>query len=326
MKKDYTLFYSWQSDFPSNKKLIQNALDKAKKKVSDKLNQDFQVELRVDSDAKGNPGSSELANSIFRKISKSNIFIGDVTIVNKNILSKFLKQRITPNPNVSIEVGYAISEIGWERIILLHDIDKAKTEELPFDIRGNTILAFNSKEPNVKEELINRLYESIYRIIRDYDEILKAQRNFSHKTYDNKIFTQINSICSEIELMDILDMIATNLGITEDFVNKLDKYRHFYDEYINHFIDPDLNKKFNELLSELEKFYNIFLIKFFADYNLQTGITTFKPNKNPFQSETYDQANERIIKLQEDLFSHREVVKRKYREFISECKQKSIIY
>lgn len=39
----------------------------------------------------------------------------------------------TPNPNVMIELGYAIKSLGWDRIILLYDKDFGEIEEIPFE-------------------------------------------------------------------------------------------------------------------------------------------------------------------------------------------------
>lgn len=50
--------------------------------------------------------------------------------------------RKTPNPNVMIELGYAIKSLGWDRIILLYDKDLGEIEELPFDINHRRITSF----------------------------------------------------------------------------------------------------------------------------------------------------------------------------------------
>lgn len=98
-----TIFNSWQSDLPNNKNrgFIENALQKAKKRVLEDNRNISDIEII--SDSRGEEGTPDLVESIFSKIDSCDIFVADISIINLNVES-----RVTPNPNVLIELGYAI--------------------------------------------------------------------------------------------------------------------------------------------------------------------------------------------------------------------------
>ncbi|MDH5389320.1 MAG: nucleotide-binding protein [Gammaproteobacteria bacterium] len=136
MKK--RVFYSWQSDLPNNtnRAFINNALEKA---IADiKSDDTFKMIPFLDRDTAGLSGSPDISASIFDKINQSSVFIADVSIVN-GISEEY---RSTPNPNVLIELGYAVGELGWHKIILVMNEVYGGVECLPFDLRGRKVLIY----------------------------------------------------------------------------------------------------------------------------------------------------------------------------------------
>ena len=126
-----TLFYSWQSDLPgaTNRGFIRTALEN----VAKNLNRDTEVEERVtvDSDTANVPGSPDIVATIFEKIKRSDIFICDVSIVG---LLPLQEPRPTPNPNVLIELGYALATLSTDRIIMVMNTAFGPPKLLPFDL------------------------------------------------------------------------------------------------------------------------------------------------------------------------------------------------
>src|SRR5690348_2126854 len=120
------VFYSWQSDLPNatNRGFIEGALEKAVKSI----HRDETIEVRpvIDRDTQRVPGAPDIASTILKKIDESDVFVGDVSLINqetnsvRRILQRAfrLRSRPTPNPNVLVEVGYAIKTMGPNRIIL----------------------------------------------------------------------------------------------------------------------------------------------------------------------------------------------------------------
>jgi hypothetical protein len=137
-----TIFYSWQSDLTAatNRNLIEDALGRALKAI--RRDETEMVEPVLDRDTAGLPGAPAIADSILAKIMMADIFVGDVTIINSDI-----ETRPTPNPNVLIELGYAVAQLGWDRILLVQNSAYGGPETLPFDLRGRRVVAYEA--PNV---------------------------------------------------------------------------------------------------------------------------------------------------------------------------------
>src|SRR5436305_3979267 len=108
------IFYSWQSDLPNavNRSFIEKALETAIKSVRN--DDSIQIEPVIDRDTSGVPGSPDIAGTILEKIEQSQIFVCDVSIINLDQPS-----RPTPNPNVLVELGYALRALGPQRVIMV---------------------------------------------------------------------------------------------------------------------------------------------------------------------------------------------------------------
>lgn len=133
-----SIFYSWQSNLPNktNRNFIQTAIEAALKEI----NKDNRIVACIDRDTKDELGSPDIRNSIFNKINHSKFFICDISI-NENQV---------PNPNVLIELGYAIKTLGWSKIICLFNSQTGKIEDLPFDINHNRVTAYAPNPENKK--------------------------------------------------------------------------------------------------------------------------------------------------------------------------------
>jgi hypothetical protein len=130
------VFYSWQSDLPNacNRGFIQEALENAASAIAS--DQSVAVEPVVDRDTQGVPGSPDIASTIFSKITAADVFVADISIVVRG------ENRATPNPNVLIELGYALKALGHGKIILIFNTSFGKMDELPFDLRTRRILTY----------------------------------------------------------------------------------------------------------------------------------------------------------------------------------------
>jgi hypothetical protein len=147
-KMKRNIFYSWQSDLPNstNRGFIQTALDRALRNIL--KDESEAVEPALDRDTLGEQGSPEIAQSIFAKITLSDVFVCDVSIVNANTLN-----RPTPNPNVLVELGYAVAQLGWQRVLLIQNTHFGGPESLPFDLRGRRIICYTQSETQTDRAL-----------------------------------------------------------------------------------------------------------------------------------------------------------------------------
>ena len=140
-----TVFLSWQSDLPETRGIIQTALAKA----VNNLNRELALEeaLRVDEDTSGVAGWPEITSAILDKIERCEVFVADITPIN----GPESDTRLTPNPNVLFELGYALATgLGRTRIICVVNaayLPAGDLKELPFDVRGSRPLQFSLEGP-----------------------------------------------------------------------------------------------------------------------------------------------------------------------------------
>ncbi|NSY41935.1 hypothetical protein [Agrobacterium tumefaciens] len=139
------LFWSWQSDNDqeSGRHFVREVLaelaaemnseaEDADRPIMDDEDDTDDARIAVDHDTLDVGGSPPIADTILRKIREAGVFIADVTPVgtSKN------GQKLLPNPNVMIELGYALRVLEHERIVLLMNrAEGAKSKHLPFDLR-----------------------------------------------------------------------------------------------------------------------------------------------------------------------------------------------
>ena len=167
-----TIFYSWQSDTPASitRNFIEDALKKAIKRVNKDLPEEHQ--LQFDKDTLNVPGNPPITDTILKKIQDCTAFCGDLTLVAKSDESKGV-----PNPNVMLELGYALMARGHERFLLVMNDAFGPADDLPFNLkhmkRPILYTLEEASEPQNKkaarEELTSTLEKGIRAII-EYDE------------------------------------------------------------------------------------------------------------------------------------------------------------
>lgn len=145
-KESSTIFYSWQSDLPkdTNQRAIGSCIKSAIIPIEE--NND-KLKLNFDEATRGESGSPDIPSTIFNKILRADIFICDITTINHLDNSK----RKTPNPNVLIELGFAISVLGWERIVMVFNKKFGEFHlELPFDLDKRRVTPFTISDKSDK--------------------------------------------------------------------------------------------------------------------------------------------------------------------------------
>ena len=133
--KRLTVFFSWQSDKPENKRILRKNIDKAIKVLSQE-NQFACYSIERDEATRHEAGSPNIVETLHQKINQCAVFVADVSPI-------FITNEGEgyPNPNVLLEEGFALRAVGYERIILVSD---AKPETLPFDISQRRITPLES--------------------------------------------------------------------------------------------------------------------------------------------------------------------------------------
>jgi chaperonin GroEL len=161
------IFYSWQADLApgTNRNFILDALEKAVRTIRN--DKSLQVEPVVDRDTRGTPGAPMIAETILSKIDAATGIVSDITIIGKTESG-----RPTPNPNVLMELGYALKALQPERLVMVLNEAFGSIQDLPFDLRHRRILRYNLNEragsdvrSRVKRELQRDLENAIREIL-----------------------------------------------------------------------------------------------------------------------------------------------------------------
>ena len=129
----FGVFYSWQSDTDSkyNRNFIESILKKAIKGATS--DGPF---LSLDKDTMRVPGSPDIVNIILNKIDNAVCFVADVTPITT------VREKCVPNPNVMMELGYALSTLGYERVIIVCNTAHCIIRDLPFDLGLKRVVSY----------------------------------------------------------------------------------------------------------------------------------------------------------------------------------------
>lgn len=162
----FGIFYSWQSDTESkyNRNFIEDALEKSVKNIN-KATADGPL-LSVDKDTRGVSGSPDIVTTILQKIDRSVCFLADVTPIGK------VGGKSIPNPNVMFELGFALSSLSYERVILICNTAHGELKDLPFDLGLKRIIPYSydvttsdEEKRDCKQKLISTFQDAIKAIV-----------------------------------------------------------------------------------------------------------------------------------------------------------------
>lgn len=237
------IFYSWQSDLPKNQNLnfIETSIKDALKKL--RQQKPISLDIKLDKATRNLAGSPDIAESIFSKIGNSNIFIADISIINKDY-----ELRKTPNPNVLVELGYAARSLGWEKIICVYNKDFGNYNDLPFDLRNRRILDYTNK--NGKDEL-SRKIESAISEMNKKGNLTNKILDFLKKDIDNEILGLLSHLLLIVNDNSKQDLFAAIQGFLN--MSQKDLYEELRDKKILGFY---LLKLFNEYENKIYNHIN----------------------------------------------------------------------
>lgn len=232
-----TIFYSWQSDLPNkdNRSFIESCIVKAVKK--DKLGLEIGLTVAVDRDTKETVGTPDIAGTIFDKIAKADIFICDISIINGDY-----EGRKCPNPNVLLELGYAVRTIGWERIICFYNLKYGDIKNVPFDLSHRRIFCYNSDNENEKEAVSKALSAAIKNMIAK-GLISNPLRDHMKGRIDYcvlEILKQISCVLyGTVTMSDALAKVTDVLTLTEEKIVEILSANH---KVLGFFANNDLDE------------------------------------------------------------------------------------
>ena len=195
----FTVFYSWQSNSPAdtNWRLIREGLREAASLLETE-NAGTALHVVIDEATRDVPGSPNIPQTVLSKIRQADAFVGDITTIN---VERPPGSRACPNPNVAIELGYAIGNLGWGRVVLVFNEAYGKfPDDAPFDIDRHRLSNYSvssasmndttgtrkekhTRLTELKKPLFELLYDALKLVIAarppkpaDADELSPAER------------------------------------------------------------------------------------------------------------------------------------------------------
>lgn len=160
-KHQFNIFFSWQSDIEENRTIIRKGI----KEACEKLNQ---YDIIIDEATRNVPGSPTIEKTVMDKIKNCDVYIADITPITQS------NGKQIPNPNVLIELGYALKCMEVARIIIVAKTSDYQDKDLPFDINHNRIGKFDGNKCNldyeIKESINHVLDNGKFQYIRFFND------------------------------------------------------------------------------------------------------------------------------------------------------------
>ncbi|TAH32543.1 hypothetical protein EYC58_02715 [Candidatus Saccharibacteria bacterium] len=176
------LFFSWQSDIPGNKNII--------RKVLQKICSDLDIEYTEDT--RGEAGGDHVVDVLLRKITNSDIFVADITIVGKAVNGDEMS-----NSNVTYELGYAEAKLGREKLIMMMNEEYGSYDVMPFDLGKRMITRFSTEsgklsdsgkrsiEKELRSKIISLIETGNITIVSDLNTYEKTLLYWAHSLGDD---------------------------------------------------------------------------------------------------------------------------------------------
>jgi hypothetical protein len=231
-------------------------------------------------------------------------------------------ERKVPNPNVLIELGYAIAILGWDRIIMLFNTNHGSfPNDLPFDLDRRRVTKFSiidNNDTNGKGDLKIKLTKAIELIIK-----INPQKPAIANILSPEQIQRMRDIKSIESVLSTLHLSSLDIFF-EQFPQKfsphmLTSYLSFnsvvcssefyiYDESLRELISG-FNKIFTECFSYRDRFFQK---DGSTDFSFFMWRGTDFPNDRA--EADYYLLSDRIIDLQSVLINLLDHVRRKYIE------------
>jgi hypothetical protein len=304
------VFYSWQSDLPSstNRGFIQSALEKATKEL--RSDDSLTIEPVIDRDTLGLSGSPDITESIFNKIDLADIFIADVSLINQG------SEKPTPNPNVLIELGYAIKVLGWHKIIMMMNSHYGDPNKLPFDLKSKRVLTFSIEEKSTQKApqrniLTKFLIGAISLVLENKVENKETNSdlNSEAKKIDKALLKQFLEVLpsnGSIRFIDENNMAGFSFELKA--LDDLDKFRYEWNDAEHEFLDTKLEVLKKELHELVCQYLKIIAIETFPTSS--RGYNTVPPEWKIEQPDRFFEVVNKLHSLAGEIVSkHQELIR-----------------
>ena len=316
MSNQINIFYSWQSDLPdeTNKIVIRDILQKAKNTIETEK----KINLIIDEALRDKAGSPNIALTILEKIDNANIFVCDISTINTTEDNKYRK---VPNPNVMYELGYAVSKLGWEKIILILNEEYGTINDVPFDIRQHAITSYtlsSSQIENKKSIVGNKAKELEKKINLILNAKPKTQVDDSQKIVKQRDIEIIKKIMAQVPYSLIREQIRyAPKQILVDLPVFFEDFEKVLHENIEYLHDTELSELLRNLHYVWQDILSVSLNYHSNNPNSRFATFVSPPGDMPLdksQQELWDYIEKRHKDIDNVLKSIIDIIKNRYVE------------
>jgi hypothetical protein len=195
---DFSVFYAWQNDTAPgfNRYLIRDSLVTALK--SGRINALIDDSPRLDAEARNPMGAAaDTVTTVFDRIKNCGVFVADLTFVGATPVQAKGQRKLLSNPNVLMELGYAASILGWERIIVVVNEAYGNVEQLTFELK--------SRRPPIRYAIGAETRTDITEVRQNLQKSLEAYLRLAV----NSQLEQVNDIIASLDL-NCLDLLKNH--------------------------------------------------------------------------------------------------------------------
>lgn len=225
------VFFSWQSDLDPD--LTQRPIRHELKAACLELERKHEnCKFEPDEATRDLPGSPNIMQAIFHKIAQADAFVCDLTPVARTKGGKALA-----NPNVLIELGFAVAELGWERIILLVNTHVAEAELpdcLPFDVekhRASKFTVTTKDDRSACGALKALLRDAVEKIFRsDPQRPVNGEAESPEQRARRRDVRQLTALMELLPVKQVEDCIA---GLPDHMHPDFESYHTNFEEVVN---------------------------------------------------------------------------------------------
>lgn len=217
-------------------------------KAKSTIENNKRINIIIDEATRDMTGSQNISLTILNKIDIANIFVCDISTINKTDSNK---NRKTPNPNVMYELGYAVAKLGWERIILILNEEYGEINDVPFDIQQHSITKYKLSESeinNIKSIIGTKAKELENKIQLILNIKPKKENLTSDETIKKRDIHIIEKIMGQIPYTLIREQVRIAPDkILIDLPNFFDDFQHVLHNNIEYLHDNELSELFRSL-------------------------------------------------------------------------------
>lgn len=255
-----SIFYSWQNQHPGviNRYFISKALRKAIEAITKEYN--FDESPRLEHDTTGIPGLPDIIHTIFSRIESSSVFVADVSFTS---ISMSNTDRLCANPNVLIELGFALKSLGDERLILvINDAFGSPEGHMPFNLAGRRWPITYTLFPNADEETKK---DACLDLTRKLKTALKVMAD-SGILFSSPTITSPSILSDRLLFAKFLEQFPYNSNmiilLCDDVANsfprqwlvEIDNFIQEWNNALYEFIDPIIEGKRKDFMLKLISF------------------------------------------------------------------------